>query len=140
MSRQCVDVGLGTHIPDPCGRISTCGDQHVYRRVQSQCVDSTQMPMIVSDYLQQTIPLKTHITCLFIHISKCLIYYSFIALFVRTVEQLTLMRPSQGPKTKKSDSQRSKETPSKNSAKVTSAAIAIRAYRLQRITCRESCK
>lgn len=88
MSRQCVDVGLGTHIPDPCSRISTCGDQHVYRRVQSKCVDSTQMPMIVSDYLQQTTQLKTHITCLFIHISKRFIYYSFVAFFVRTVEPI----------------------------------------------------
>lgn len=51
VSWQCVYVGLGSHVPNTRCWVSASRYQHVYRRMECQCVHSTQMSVIVPNHL-----------------------------------------------------------------------------------------
>ena len=51
VARQCVDTGLGSHVPDThCGIAPTCS-QNVDGRMDVKGIDGTQVTMIVPDDL-----------------------------------------------------------------------------------------
>ncbi len=50
---QAVHLDLGPHIPHPAHAVPPAGHQDVQGRVQLQCIDAAQMPVVVADDLQQ---------------------------------------------------------------------------------------
>ena len=57
VSRQGMNVYLGSHVPNSCSRVSTTADENVDCRVKSKTIDGAQVTVVMTHNLNKIIQL-----------------------------------------------------------------------------------